>query len=333
MARGEPEDKSGRGAAVAIWAVFGVACLAVAWVVVDVSVEPTAPDDPFGMGEPHPGIEGPLRALTVRGCGLREGPRLGGGGEPGPQDVRAHLERRGYVEARAFGQPATLPATVHPEELQGACGVIAAVHERGGWLERAHSEGESITPCDPALVFPVCGTGEVVFEGQGSARIAVFVMPGILPNDALPADVQLAHAEAVALLGAAGWTPVPQAMRASQSAGTVATPPTHPSGGCVPYVVAGRGFGHATTNWMGRHLAGPSPADRFLAGMVVCDGGRSTTLTGTATAGMTPVLVARPFRMGGGPSVPTATTAVPLELLAPGDRLPMPPSLRDHGAP
>ena len=107
MARGESEAKQSHGAAVAIWSVFGVACLLVAWVVVRVSGDPDVPDDPFGTSEPHPGIEGPLRNLGARGCGLTTGPRMGGPGTAGPMDAKDHLEHRGYVEAVPFGEPQT----------------------------------------------------------------------------------------------------------------------------------------------------------------------------------------------------------------------------------
>lgn len=334
MARGESEAKQSHGAAVAIWSVFGVACLAVAWVVVRVSGEPDVPDDPFGTSEPYPGIEGPLRNLGTRGCGLATGPRMGGPAMPGPMDAKEHLEQRGYVETVPFGEPQTLPATVPAEELTGGCGVVAAVATPSGYVDRIEVGGESTAPCDHGVVIaPICGDQPVTVQGHGDVRIAIFGMPGAEGSDALPDDLILAHAEAVTLLGRAGWSPVPQAMKATQTGGRLDNLPVHPSGGCVAYVVAGLGMGHVNGYWMGRSVGNDRAPDRFLTGAVVCEHGRLTEVTGSVPPGVSPVIVARPYRVGGGPSVPAARLAVPLDLLAAGDRLPMPPSLDDRGAP
>ncbi len=334
MARGESEAKQSPGAAVAIWSVFGVACLAVAWVVVRVSGEPDAPEDPFGTGEPYPGIEGPLRTLGTRGCGLSGGPRMGGPAMPGPMDAKEHLERRGYVEAVPFGEPQTLPASVPADELAGGCGVVAAVATPSGFVDRTEVGSESTVPCEHGVVLaPVCGDRAVTVHGHGEARLAIFSMPGIVPNEALPDDLVLAHAEAVTLLGAAGWSPMPEAMKGSVTGGRLDDLPEHPSGGCVAYVVAGLGMGHVSGYWMSRSVGNDPAPDRFLTGAVVCEHGRRTELTGSVAPGASPVVVARPYRVGGGPSVPTTRLAVPLDLLGAGDRLPMPPSLEDRGAP
>lgn len=333
MARGESEAKQSHGAAVAIWSVFGVACLAVAWVVVRVTADPEVPDDPFGTSEPHPGIEGPLRGLSARGCGLASGPRMGGPAMPGPVDAKAHLERRGYVEAVSFGEPQTLPLIVPGDELEGACGVVAAVATTSGFVERTDVDGQTTLPCDHGVILtPVCGNEDVAIQGYGEARVGIYMMPGVLPDDSLPPDVVLAHAEAVTLLGASGWTPVPEAIRGSFTGGRLDDLPEHPSGGCVAYVVAGLGVGHVHGSWMGRMVGQGNAPDRFLTGAVVCEHSRRTEITG-AVPGTGQVIVARPYRVEGGPSVPAARAAVPLTMLGAGDRLPMPPSLDDRGAP
>lgn len=333
MARGESEAKQSHGAAVAIWSIFGVACLAVAWVVVRVSGDPDVPDDPFGTTEPYPGIEGPLRNLGARGCGLASGPRMGGPVTVGPMDAKAHLERRGYIEAVAFGEPQTLPLIVPGDELEGACGVVAVVSTPSGYAERTEVAGETTLPCDHGVIFtPLCGNEDVAIQGYGEARVAIYMMPGVLPHETLPADVVLAHAEAVTLLGSSGWSPVPEAIHASATGGRLDDLPEHPSGGCVAYVVAGLGMGHVHAHWMGRMVGQGNAPDRFLAGAVVCEHSRRTEVSGSVP-GTAPTIVARPYRVEGGPSVPAARAAVPLAMLGPGDRLPMPPSLEDRGAP
>lgn len=333
MARGESEAKRSHGAAIAIWSIFGVACLGVAWVVVRVSGAPDAPDDPFGTGEPYPGIEGPLRTLSTRGCGLASGPRVGGPALAGPMDVEAHLERRGYVEAAPFDEPRTLPLIVADDQLEDACGVVAAVGVPGSYLESSQVGGQATQPCDAGVILtPVCGGEEVALQGYGDVRVATFLMPGIFPDDSLPADLVLAHAEAVTLLGDTGWSPIPEAIEGSFTAGTLDPLPEHPSGGCVAYVVAGLGAGHVHGYWMGRSVSRGSAPDRFLAGAIVCEHGRRTELSGAVPTG-SPTVVARPYRVEGGPTLPAARPAVPLEMLGPGDHLPMPPSLPDRGAP
>lgn len=334
MARGESEAEQSHGAAVAIWSVFGVACLLVAWVVVEVSGDREAPEDPFGTSEPHPGVEGPLRALGTRGCGLGSGPRMGGPASPGLRDTKEHLERRGYVEAIPFGEPQTLPTSVEAAELEGGCGVVAAVATPSGYVDRAEIGAETVTPCDGGVVLaPVCGNARVSVQGHGEARIGIFSMPGIAGDEALPDDLVLAHAEAITLLGSAGWSPVPEAIEASQTGGRLDDLPEHPSGGCVAYVVAGLGMGHVNAHWMGRTVGNDPAPDRFLTGAVVCEHGRRTEITGAVAPGASPVVVARPYRVEGGPSLPAAHLAVPIVLLGAGDRLPMPPSLEDRGAP
>ena len=332
MARGESES-GGNGAAIAIWASFVVAALAAAYVVVQVTVGRDESTGPAGATEPHPGIEGPLRTLTSRGCDMATGPRAGGSGMPTFQDATDHLRRRGYERVRDFAAPEPLPATVDASELRGTCGVAVAVVEGGGTLDRGEGGGTAALPCDfGAVLVPLCDGGPVTFEGRGEARIGLFVMPRAVPDAALGADPLLAHAEAEALLAAAGWAPQPQALTASQSGGTLDALPTHPRG-CVPWVVAGTGLGNASTQWLGRNVASDIAPDRLLAGVVVCDPSRTTTLTATPVAGASTFLVARPYRMSTGPSAPRAPSLTPVELLSAGTTIELPSPVHDRTAP
>ena len=333
MARGESEAEESKGGAVAIWAVCAVACLAGAWVVAQVTADPQIPDETVTR-EPHPGIEGPLHALWTRGCRLAPGPHLGATSTPSGADVDRQLTARGYVRTREPSAPQSLPWRTAPTELAGTCGVVAAWVEPGGQLDAGRSPSDRVLPCEwGVVVVPTCGSEPVTLEGHGDARVAVYGMPGALPLPGVAPDLVLAHAEAETLLARSGWAPLPEGMAATQTGAVLDPLPEHPRGGCVPWVVAGVGLGRTFTQWLGRRVTEDHAPDRFLAGVVVCGGSRATYLAGSVPVGNTPQLLARPYRMGSGPSASVPTGSTPLRLLAPGDPVVFPDPVPDQTAP
>ncbi|MEM9073268.1 MAG: hypothetical protein AAGE52_32485 [Myxococcota bacterium] len=291
MARGESETRQERTSGLAIWAVFGVACLAAALMVVWATATPD--EDPYVVAtqEPFPGAEAAMSPLMWRGCLRAGGPALPGPHVPEPELAsRLHddLAARGY-EAVGEWKDVALPYTGMDDRLDGGCGVIAAIGEPGSVLSGAGARDASgafaaWTPCHPEVTtVGVCGTTDVQLGGTGLARIRVYVFPGLTERDArattMPAEAVLAHAEAETLLSRVGWRGsemlVEVTMPPSLTSRPVSPPPA-PTADCVPWVAVGVGVGPSQVTWLGRNVYWGTTAERFLTGVITCGGSHGT---------------------------------------------------------
>ena len=343
MARGESEAAGRRGTGVAIWAIFGVACLFTAFLVIRATGEPDAEPYELEMREPFPGAEGTSRLLGWRGCTGLHGPAVPGtaattGGH------QARLERdlgaRGYEALGEWSDPVSLPITDSYPDLIGKCGVVAVVTDGSGWLTHA---GDYPVCLSDATTVGVCGTEEARFVGSGTVRVRVFEMPGLSDGDpartGMPSEALLAHAEAEVMLSHGGWTAglaIVEETVAPRSGNHALTPPTRPGSGCVPYVAVGLGIGSARTSWLGRNVAWSNAERRFVVAAIACAGsgmfGNRVTQVDVRDDNRGGTVWWRPYdATTAGPSTAgsAATTTIGAATTAAATGLALPPSVDD----
>ena len=346
MARGEADEREGRAGGLAIWAVFGVACLATALLVVWATSEPEEPPSTDPFEEPFTGAEATLRQLGWRGCG-ETGPAVPTAPHAIPLRERAEqrLEARGYVtvEGAEWGEPEGLPLARTFPALEGACGVVAVIAEPGALISRVGPRGTRPCQATSALVAS-CGE-PIEVEGSGLVSARAFVLPGLTPSAAeatgVPVEALLAHAEAEHLLARAGWlgsdTVLEESVPRSALASRVMPSPPTPDAGCVPWVVVGLGVGDARTSWMGRQVDHDPTEGHFALGVIACApgslGSRITELRSHQGAGAA-TLYMRAFEPRQGPAVqegPPLARVGELRLVSDAEELSEVRSVEDRG--
>lgn len=279
MARGESEAAGRKGTGVAIWAIFGVACLFTAFLVIRATGEPNVEPYELEMREPFPGAEGTSRLLGWRGCTGLHGPAVPGTATT-TSGHQARLERdlaaRGYTAIGEWSDPVPLPIQQSYPDLIGKCGVVAVVTEASAWLTHT---GDYPVCLNDATTAGLCGTEEARFVGSGNVRVRVFEMPGLSEGDpgrtGMPSEALLAHAEAEVMLAPSGWTAglaIVDETLAPLSGEHTLSPPAQPGSGCVPYVAVGLGVGNARTSWLGRNVAWSNAQQRFAIAAIACAG-------------------------------------------------------------
>lgn len=267
MARGEQDEKGDRSVGVAIFAVFLVVCLFVAYLVADVWVvrEPPPPPD-----DAEPGWRAPLTALELRDCGRRTRTMRH---DVSVVEVDEELARRGYVPAGPWSDPSGFPLTVTTDALEGTCGVVAFVPQTNGTVTDATVEGASRRqPCVRTLTVAACGANvSAVANGWGEARSRVFVLPGVSDESELPPEVLLAHLEVESALGAVGWRASDAAWVVDIPVGGLTPQPSPPPTGCQPWIAVGYGTPSGpVSTWNHVPLGTSAGGDLFLAGVVRC---------------------------------------------------------------
>jgi len=318
MARGDTEEKKNVTVPLAIWAVFLVACIAAAWLV----VWSTSESDDYGDDdllyterEPVPGVEAALRGLSWRGCDADAGPRLPGavitGGDA--EELEQRLRRRGYSPAtERWSEPMDLPLRMEVDALAGGCGLVAF---QGTPSTYVTSFSGARSPCEPTrAIVALCGRGELVVEGAGRMQMRPFVFPGL--DDGAPerlgmnVDALLTHAEAETHLRRLGWEPVGEHARVDVApfSGEDALPlPAEPGAGCYGWVAVGEGLNQGRVQWLTRSVIGATAPGRFVVGGVRCTshprlGSRSHALYGSdSNDGGN--LTFRTYAIGSGPRV------------------------------
>ena len=278
MARGESEAAGRKGTGVAIWAIFGVACLFTAFLVIRATGEPDVEPYDLELREPFPGAEGTTRLLGWRGCTGTQGPAVPGAPTTGGHQARIErdLAARGYQPQGEWSEPVQLPIQQSFPDLIGGCGVIAAVTDGSAWLSSANDHPVCASDATSA---GACGTEEVRIVGSGTVRLRAFLMPGLTESapsaTGMPSEALLAHAEAEVMLGVSGWTAsaaIVEETLTPVSGDHTLSPPTQPGSGCVPWVAVGLGVGSARASWLGRHVAFSSAGNRFVVAAIACAG-------------------------------------------------------------
>ena len=331
MARGESEADEGKGTAIAIWAVFGVACLAVAWVVVRVSID----DHPAPPAHSTTALHSALQILGTRRCGVGPlmGPHMpGGAGDSGGSNLHVTHEAiraRGYVEVELADAQRALPFVIDAAAFGGDCGLVGLtrVGEEEGLLSARAAGGGQVDPCRVEERWvPTCGA-PVEADGVGQVHVSLFAMRGVTAIEGVDPELVLGQAEAQYLLAAFGWEPVEEAILVGRTGDTLhPLPSLGPS--CVPYVVTGVGIGGARTSWrkgaqMGQDDDAP---DRFMLGAVACPGGETSQLMmHSPPSDESFQAIARPYRRpdSGARVRNVQTTPVPLRIVDIG-MLPVP---------
>ncbi|MEM9865320.1 MAG: hypothetical protein AAF938_27190 [Myxococcota bacterium] len=250
MARGETsEGRSDYGGWIG-GAVLLTLALGAILIVVATTREPEAPAAPSDAEIARSSVSG----LHWRLCEVPVGadPKTG---------VEADLRRRGYEavgEWRSFDL-----GTEANVELEGACGVVAALASPGSQLDEVGSTG-----CGTWVrSIATCGS-DVLFNGVGMGELRVFRLPGVFDvASTLSLEHRMAHAEATRLIGAG-------ADRVLLRENT--TPLTLATASCTRYVAvstAGMLEGDALVS------VGPPLGSDTLAGVVSCG---DATLSGSA---------------------------------------------------
>jgi len=297
MARGESATPGRRGPGAAIWAGFGVVCLAALccvlwtthWIEGCASYRglmaflggpvPTA-------SEPFAGAYATLSRLSWRSC-VQDDPALAAAGVTSAQQrarVSALLEARGYIAQADWSAPGTLPLRGAHAIGDASCGVVAVVAETGSIIAEARGAGATSEPAcvSYAIIAGVCSDRADTLEiaGTGAASTRAFVLPGLTPEivlgTGLPADVVLAHLEAEAELRSRGWQASDDVVRSDvagtgHSSTTSLTPPREPRRGCVAWVAVGDGVGGANVSWGTLGMTSGVAQSRFVTGLVSCD--------------------------------------------------------------
>ncbi len=340
MARGESEASGSRGTGVAIWAIFGVACLFTAFLVIRATGEPDVEPYELEQREPFPGAEGTARVLGWRGCTGAQGPAVPGPSGGARGRIERDLEMRGYEAAGDWSDPVALPIEQSFPDLIGKCGVVAVITDGGGaWL--THTGDDQVCTHD-ATTAGACGTETVRIAGSGNVRLRIYTMDGLSDGDpertGIPSDALLAHAEAEVLLGRGAWSAsvsvVEEPLARTTSGSHTLRPPARPGSGCVPFVAVGLGVDSARTNWLGRNVSWSNTQGRFVVAAIACAGSgmfgdRMTELAVTDTGSGGTIWWRAYDASSAGPSTTTVTPTIGAATLTSAAGVALPPSVDD----
>lgn len=273
MARGESvQPSSDRSSGIAIWAVFGVACLLALFLVVWATSDSDSEHvDPYQLEteEPFIGAE-----ATMEPLGWRDAVPVTN------SDRRAQLHEsltaRGYTPAGEWSELEGMPLARPFAELHGGCGVVALATDDGSRIDSLGAGKFRPNQPERATVGACGSTQPVRVEGSGLVSARVYLMPGITEQAAedtgVPPEVILAHAEAELLMAPRGWTPTDDVIHEEITSGHGVTPPEQPSDGCVPWVVVGYGVTTSGVTWLGRLVDSDPTHGRAMLGMIGCAG-------------------------------------------------------------
>lgn len=318
MARGDSPTPSEKPIGAAFLGVFGVVALGAILFVVLVTRACANCDEwlyggGYGSSDPYVGASTAATQLSWRDTARV---RFGYGVAPtldGPAAaamIAPDLRARGYAEPSETLGPFTLPADVDVPGLDRTCGLLVVEAEATTRIDAA-GRAAGLRGSDDASVVALgaCGRGPYRVEGVGSVVVRVILVPGLVEDDVdrtgMPEDVLLAHVEAEHLLRGVAYVPSDEVVRLDvTSPGSFElTGLPSPTTGCVPWAVVVVGAGRLRSLTAG--MASDWAEERGLGLAITCAGGTTSFLEVTDDATPGYVAWARPYSMGGAPSLPS----------------------------